>query len=81
MVTEVWAEPQHGRLTALNSELKYLEGLQYNEVPNAVSVLYGLGYITGIYGVQRKPIFALPLSLNLAPVLSRHQITLKLKET
>ena len=39
MVTEVWAEPQHGRLTDLNSELKYLEGLQYSEVPNAVSVL------------------------------------------
>ena len=44
MVTEVWAEPQHGRLTGLNSELKYLEGLQYNEVPNAVSFLYGLTY-------------------------------------
>lgn len=37
MVTEVWAEPQFGRLTDLNSELKYLEGLQYNQVPNAVS--------------------------------------------
>ena len=45
MVTEVWAEPQLGRLTDLNSELKYLEGLQYNEVPNAVSFLYGLAYI------------------------------------
>ena len=41
MVTEVWAEPQFGHLTGLNSELKYLEGLQYNQVPNAVSVLYG----------------------------------------
>ena len=48
MVTEVWAEPQHGYLTDLNSELKYLEGLQYNEVPNAVSILYGLVYITCI---------------------------------
>lgn len=46
MVTEVWAEPQLGRLTDLNSELKYLEGLQYNEVPNAVSFLYGLAHIT-----------------------------------
>jgi len=46
MVTEVWAEPQHGRLTGLNSDLKYLEGLQYNEVPNAVSFLYGSAYIT-----------------------------------
>lgn len=46
MVTEVWAEPQHGRLTDLNSELKYLEGLQFNEVPNAVSFLYELATIT-----------------------------------
>ena len=46
MVTEVWAEPQHGRLTDLNSELKYLEGLQYSEVPNAVSFLYELTTIT-----------------------------------
>ena len=46
MVTEVWAEPQLGRLTDLNSELEYLEGLQYNEVPNAVSFLYQLSYIT-----------------------------------
>jgi len=46
MVTEVWAEPQHGRLTDLNSELKYLEGLQYNEVPNAVSFLYEVATIT-----------------------------------
>ena len=46
MVTEVWAEPQHGRLTDLNSELKYLEGLQYSEVPNAVSFLYELATIT-----------------------------------
>ena len=44
MVTEVWAEPQFGRLTDLNSELKYLEGLQYNQVPNAVSLLYGQAY-------------------------------------
>ena len=36
MVTEVWAEPQFGTLTVLNSELKYLEGLQYNQVPHAV---------------------------------------------
>lgn len=36
VVTEVWAEPQFGILTDLNSELKYLEGLQYNEVPHAV---------------------------------------------
>ena len=36
MVTEVWAEPQFGALTVLNSELKYLEGLQYNQVPHAV---------------------------------------------
>lgn len=51
MVTEVWAEPQFGRLTDLNSELKYLEGLQYNEVPNAVRFLYGLAYITRTYMV------------------------------
>ena len=36
VVTEVWAEPQFGILMDLNSELKYLEGLQYNEVPHAV---------------------------------------------
>lgn len=36
MVTEVWAEPQFGVLTDLPSELKYLDGLKYNEVPDAV---------------------------------------------
>lgn len=36
VVTEVWAEPQFGILTDLNSELKYLKGLQYNEVPHAI---------------------------------------------
>ena len=36
MVTEVWAEPQFGVLTGLTSELKYLDGQKYNEVPDAV---------------------------------------------
>lgn len=51
MVIEVWVEFQYGCFIVLNFELKYLEGLQYNEVFNVVSVLYGLGYIIGIYGV------------------------------
>ena len=38
MVTEVWAEPQFGRLTDLSPELRYLESLMYNQVPNGVSV-------------------------------------------
>ena len=40
MVTEVWAEPQFGELSVLNSELKYLEGLYYNQVPHAVCWLF-----------------------------------------
>ena len=36
MVTEVWAEPQFGTLTDMKSELKYLAGLHYNQVPHAV---------------------------------------------
>ena len=47
MVTEVWAEPQFGTLTDLNSELKYLEGLQYHQVPEAVCWIFLLLLMIG----------------------------------
>lgn len=39
MVTEVWIEPQFGVIVSDNKALQYLNGLQYFEVPQAVSVL------------------------------------------
>lgn len=37
MVTEVWIEPQFGVINCEEKPLKYLDGLKYYEVPQAVS--------------------------------------------
>ncbi|CAH3194514.1 unnamed protein product, partial [Porites evermanni] len=62
MVTEVWAEPQFGVLTDLPSELKYLDGLKYNEVPDAVFAKSVKGIILkkgNIFQVDLKHVSAL----------------------
>jgi len=37
MVTEVWIEPQFGVITSEEEAIQYLNGLQYYDVPQAVS--------------------------------------------
>ena len=55
MVTEVWAEPQFGCLTDLKTELKYMEGLQYDQIPDAVSSKANIRkYLKELKNTQRK---------------------------
>lgn len=55
MVTEVWTEPQFGCLTDLKTELKCMEGLQYDQVPEAVSSKANIRkYLKELKSMQRK---------------------------